>query len=393
MSTLKIYFIFSIFLLLFHSPESITPGNCVKRYCGNPELGLLFEFPFILRGRFQSYNYQSHRCGYPGFEVHCDDNKQALLKLSNDRNFVVKSISFERQRIWVNGPNDCPPQRFIENININDDLPFVWDNTYRKYYENVTFLNCSTNSAKEPNPAIDELPTISCMSNANYSIMYTLQSSLVDSLNSSCHEIGFARVPVKDNSSEAIVVWDGLYSDALLRWVTPSCRCEPNQFCGFLSDTDLNVTCYTYDYGINFPGENPSTRRRRKFPFFPVVWGISGTLFFLWVSLSIYKDRRQNHIQQRQTITNVEPNNREPPWFVFGLDGSRIEQYPKIQLAESGQLPKSIDNVCSICLSEYKPMETLRSIPQCNHHFHVDCIDVWLKMNATCPLCRNLPGL
>jgi hypothetical protein len=99
----------------------------------------------------------------------------------------------------------------------------------------------------------------------------------------------------------------------------------------------------------------------------------------------------QNNSQQGETITNVEPSNREPPWFVFGLDHSRIEQYPKIQLAESGQLPKSIDNVCSICLSEYKPMETLRSIPQCNHHFHADCIDVWLKMNATCPLCRNLP--
>lgn len=126
--------------------------------------------------------------------------------------------------------------------------------------------------------------------------------------------------------------------------------------------------------------------------FFPVVWGISGALFFIWVIVSICKDRRQNHIQQNQTITNIESNNGEPPWFVFGLDRSRIEEYyPKIQVAESGQLPKSIDNVCSICLSEYKPMETLRSMPQCNHYFHADCIDVWLKMNATCPLCRNLP--
>ncbi|XP_058765871.1 putative RING-H2 finger protein ATL21A [Vicia villosa] len=389
MSTLKFSLIFSIFFFLFHSSTQL----CFKKYCGNPELGLIFEFPFILREPFEYYNNQSHRCGYPGFEVYCNDDKQALLKLSNDRNFVVKSISLERQRIWVNGPNDCPPQRFIENINVIEDLPFVWDNSYRKYYENVTFLNCSIDSGKEPNPVIDELPTIPCMSNANYSIVYTLQSSIVDSLSSRCHEIGFARVPVKDNSSEAMVVLDGLYSDALLRWDTPSCGCEPDQFCGFLSDTGLNVTCYPSDYVLNFPGENPSSPKRKKIDFFPVVWGISGILFFMWVSLSIYKNRRQNRIQQRQTITNIEPSNREPPWFVFGLDRSRIEQYPKIQLAESGQLPKSIDNVCSICLSEYKPMDTLRSIPQCNHHFHVDCIDVWLKMNATCPLCRNLPGL
>ncbi|CAL5187425.1 unnamed protein product [Lathyrus oleraceus] len=393
MSILKISFIFSIFLLLFHSTESTIQNNCVRKYCGNPELGLLFEFPFILREPYQNINNQSDRCGYPGFDVFCHHYKEAVLKLSNDRNFVVKSISLERQRIWVNGPNDCPPQRFIENININDDSPFAWDNTFHSHYENVTFLNCSTNSGKEPNPVIDELPIIPCMGNANYSIMYTLQPSLVNSLNLSCREIGFARVPVKDNSQQALVIMDGLYSDAMLRWSTPSCGCEPDQSCGFITDTSLDVTCYKHNYIFDFPVGNPSTQKHKKFNFFPILWGILGVLFFMWVSLIIYRDRQQAHIPQRQTITNMEPINREPPWFMFGLDRSRIEQYPKIQLSESGQLPRSIDNVCSICLSEYKPTETLRSIPQCNHHFHVDCIDVWLKMNATCPLCRNLPGL
>ncbi|CAL5187426.1 unnamed protein product [Lathyrus oleraceus] len=388
MSTLKFSFIFFIFLFLFHSSTQL----CVKKYCGNPNLGLHFEFPFILREEDQINYNESDRCGYPGFEVHCNNNKQAMLKLSNDREFEVKSISLEIQRIWVKGPNDCPPQRFIENININDDSPFAWDNTFHSHYEDVTFLNCSTNSGKEPNPVIDELPTIPCMSNANYSIMYTLQPSLVNSLNSSCREIGFARVPVKDNSQQALVIMDGLYSDLMLRWNTPSCGCEPDRFCGFLTDTGLEVTCYSY--ALNFPAGNPPSQRHKKFNFFPVLFGVLGVLFFMWwVSLSICKDRQENHIQQRQTITNMEPINREPPWFMFGLDRSRIEQYPKIQLSESGQLPRSIDNVCSICLSEYKPTETLRSIPQCNHHFHVDCIDVWLKMNATCPLCRNLPGL
>ncbi|CAK8539302.1 unnamed protein product [Lathyrus sativus] len=383
MSTLKFSFIFSIFLFLFHSSTQF----CVKQYCGNPNSGLLFEFPFVLRQEYQIFNHQSDRCGYPGFEIHCKDNKQALIKLSNDRNFEVKSISFETQRVWVKGPNDCPPQRFLENKNINDDSPFVWGNSFHSHYENVTFLNCSST-----NPVIDDLPNIPCMSNENYSIMYTLQSSLANSLNTTCHEIGFAEVPVKDNSQEPLVIMEGLYSDALLRWNTPSCGCEPDRFCGFLNETGLDVTCYSYV--LDFPVGNPSTQRHKKYNFFPVLWGVLGTFFFIcWVFLSICKDRQQNHIQQRQTITNIEPSNQEPPWFVSGLDRSRIEQYPKIQLTESGQLSKSIDNVCSICLSEYKPMETLRSIPQCNHHFHIDCIDVWLKMNATCPLCRNLPGL
>jgi len=80
-----------------------------------------------------------------------------------------------------------------------------------------------------------------------------------------------------------------------------------------------------------------------------------------------------------------------PPIFVMGLDGATIERYPKTQLGESGRLPRPSDNICSICLCEYQPNEVLRTIPECNHYFHVNCIDGWLKTNATCPLCRNFP--
>ncbi|XP_031278815.1 putative RING-H2 finger protein ATL69 [Pistacia vera] len=80
-------------------------------------------------------------------------------------------------------------------------------------------------------------------------------------------------------------------------------------------------------------------------------------------------------------------------WVVIltGLDEPTIESYPKTLLGESGRLPKPNDNTCPICLSEYQPKESLRTIPECEHYFHADCIDEWLKMNATCPLCRNSP--
>lgn len=78
---------------------------------------------------------------------------------------------------------------------------------------------------------------------------------------------------------------------------------------------------------------------------------------------------------------------------LMGLDGPTIDSYPKIVLGESLRLPKPNDNVCSICLSEYRPKETLKSIPQCQHFFHQHCIDEWLRLNASCPVCRMPPPI
>lgn len=45
------------------------------------------------------------------------------------------------------------------------------------------------------------------------------------------------------------------------------------------------------------------------------------------------------------------------------------------------------DAECCICLSSYDDGAELHALP-CNHHFHATCIVKWLKMNATCPLCK-----
>ncbi|CAI0470588.1 unnamed protein product [Linum tenue] len=43
---------------------------------------------------------------------------------------------------------------------------------------------------------------------------------------------------------------------------------------------------------------------------------------------------------------------------------------------------------CSICLGEYQEKEVLRIMPKCGHNFHLSCIDVWLRKQSTCPVCR-----
>lgn len=46
-----------------------------------------------------------------------------------------------------------------------------------------------------------------------------------------------------------------------------------------------------------------------------------------------------------------------------------------------------IDLSCSICL---EPLLSTKSKKlECNHTFHKDCVDEWLKRNMNCPLCRT----
>ncbi|KAL5576639.1 hypothetical protein UlMin_018338 [Ulmus minor] len=45
------------------------------------------------------------------------------------------------------------------------------------------------------------------------------------------------------------------------------------------------------------------------------------------------------------------------------------------------------DAECCICISSYEDGTELRELP-CHHHFHCICIDKWLHINATCPLCK-----
>eukprot|EP00274_Cyanoptyche_gloeocystis_P002789 CAMPEP_0196661198 /NCGR_PEP_ID=MMETSP1086-20130531/43185_1 /TAXON_ID=77921 /ORGANISM="Cyanoptyche gloeocystis , Strain SAG4.97" /LENGTH=634 /DNA_ID=CAMNT_0041995985 /DNA_START=15 /DNA_END=1919 /DNA_ORIENTATION=+ len=42
---------------------------------------------------------------------------------------------------------------------------------------------------------------------------------------------------------------------------------------------------------------------------------------------------------------------------------------------------------CCICISDFERREKIRRLP-CNHAYHQPCIDTWLKVNRTCPICK-----
>jgi len=45
-------------------------------------------------------------------------------------------------------------------------------------------------------------------------------------------------------------------------------------------------------------------------------------------------------------------------------------------------------DICAICICEYEAGDQVRLLP-CQHYFHGDCIDVWLRKNKACPMCKQ----
>ncbi|KAG5020826.1 E3 ubiquitin-protein ligase ATL41 [Glycine soja] len=79
----------------------------------------------------------------------------------------------------------------------------------------------------------------------------------------------------------------------------------------------------------------------------------------------------------------------EPP--NSGLDPAIIASLPtfavKAKVSEGGCSGATVVE-CAVCLSALEGEEKAKLLPNCNHFFHVDCIDTWLDSHSTCPLCR-----
>ncbi|KAF7828137.1 putative RING-H2 finger protein ATL21A [Senna tora] len=386
-------FLFSIFLLLLPQTQS-----CKTTYCGNPEVGPPIQHPFYLRGTNET------NCGLSGFELFCNEKSQTMLTLPKGGDLLVKAISLEQRKLWVNDPQDCLLARFVHDLDFQDSL-FQWTSIYLDP-QILNFLNCSTNNLTDSFPLIThKIPCLSATAAAdgnNHSVVAVLTQPYKEApTDPSCLFISTTLVPVSLNRSKPDdEFWSNFYSDLELEWDNPpDCGdCDPlcESFKGWDACVNLNN-----NLPIN-PGR--SAPRNVKLGELLARLGVAaGMVLFVVVGCTQFmrvkvgpnafgragsrgeeRDGNTELTNMGVNVIDVRMGARE------GLDGKTIEEfYPKMQVSESGGLPKVGDNVCSICLCEYEPMDTLRTIPLCDHYFHAHCIDGWLKMNATCPLCRN----
>ncbi|CAL9153203.1 RING-H2 finger protein ATL64-like [Musa acuminata AAA Group] len=64
-----------------------------------------------------------------------------------------------------------------------------------------------------------------------------------------------------------------------------------------------------------------------------------------------------------------------------------VDQSRPITVYRASHFEEGIE--CAVCLSKLADGEEARLLPQCGHGYHRRCIDPWLRINDTCPLCRS----
>jgi ATP-dependent protease Clp ATPase subunit len=98
---------------------------------------------------------------------------------------------------------------------------------------------------------------------------------------------------------------------------------------------------------------------------------------------------------QSNNITNSLQNPNNGIIMVYedltqqqGLSLTEIHQVSELMLNEISSEEEE-PKICSICQQNLEWDIIIRKINECNHEYHVNCIDRWLVDHTNCPTCRR----
>ena len=112
-----------------------------------------------------------------------------------------------------------------------------------------------------------------------------------------------------------------------------------------------------------------------------IVFIVCAIILFVIILTCISSSRYQRY-QRYQKHKNIKTYNTISDFNVT---------YKVMKNTDDTESVSSVNNfsksTCSICTFNYKKGEINRKLI-CGHNFHKPCIDPWLIINSTCPLCR-----
>uniref|UniRef100_A0A7N0R9H7 RING-type E3 ubiquitin transferase n=1 Tax=Kalanchoe fedtschenkoi TaxID=63787 RepID=A0A7N0R9H7_KALFE len=354
----KLFACIFIFITSLLRPSTCsTDDRCSTPSCNPDKEFFRIHFPFRLP-QLQS----NTRCGFDdNFTLSCGPNKETLLHLPNAGSFAIETIGYYDQTLFITDPGNCLPRRVFDGFSLSGS-PFEISYSYHSQ-SSYTYYNCTSGSIRH---YTDYVP---CMSGDNYTVLLLPG--------------GPQNVPNCTRIKTVLSAPEMSYGFrqnwmAQLNWYWPSCQACLSRLgvCGLKSHSNSVVCHSTKEHGLSDGAK------------YGLILGISIPVFFIIVIL-VHSWGRSSEVQQPPGQTQLVQS--QAASHLVGLDGPTIESYPKFALGQNDALLEPSIGPCSICLCEYKPNDVLRTIPDCNHYFHSDCVDEWLKLNATCPVCRKMP--
>ncbi|KAI4350946.1 hypothetical protein L6164_005348 [Bauhinia variegata] len=207
---------------------------CTPRSCGN---GPTIKYPFWIP------HDQDYFCGYPHFEVSCN-NKNPILKISNNE-YLIKNISYSNSSFLAANiavyEENCPAPMYNYSF---DQTPFTYSS------ENAIisfFYNCTTEPVDYPTYEVD------CAKNVSHYSFAVFHKEALEHKNYTLNECQFmVNAPVRMNDAVNFTSLLRMnYTEILkmgfvLNWTAPDCeRCEKSGGrCGF---DDYKFLCFCRD--------------------------------------------------------------------------------------------------------------------------------------------------
>ncbi|KAK9076367.1 hypothetical protein SSX86_004701 [Deinandra increscens subsp. villosa] len=373
---MKDFRVFFHLLFLFHllPPSlSVSSQECPISFCGSSAYSI--RFPFRVVGQ------QPGICGYPGFNLRCNKREKLLLTLQNSGDFLIRSIDYRSQSVQIYDPSGCSAARRL-TLDLSGS-PFAGSPS-----RNYSLLSCPVEVTKS------RYITVGCLSNSTHSTLATSSESFATTManQTACKIIGSIGSPISWYQDQGGLTSD-LNMDITLMWDNPNCQecVAVGGTCGYTNTTKQEIACFR---------DNKKGNKHQiiALTIVSIALGLPAIAASIAMACYICRDYRRvtNWVARNATpnATTLTPDTATGSHggMVIGLDQLTIESYTKVVLGESKRLPGHEDATCSICLSEYNAKEIVRCIPECRHCFHAECIDEWLKMKGTCPVCRNSPS-
>ncbi|XP_042027274.1 putative RING-H2 finger protein ATL21A [Salvia splendens] len=343
-------------IILIISPVIIhSKGSCLNSSCGSSLFPI--KYPFKLETDDPPINCHN------SINLRCDDDGRTVIYLPRFGDFYVTDINYNLRIIALTYAKNCLPRMLMTNFSVSPLATFS--------VENYTFFVCDKNR-------FTRRYEIRCLSNSTKATVAMTRDSSGHVEGLGCRPIVSSMIPVpllnEDND------WQNL--DHLeLTWNLPSCQ----QHCELL-------------YGQDKQGETKSRLAKLitgSSVFIPLAV-ILTTFFSIACIIRLLKliaggattTTVARNIPEGSTATTVAP---PPPATAGGptsAEASKVESFSQVMVLDEGNQDTAL-MCCSICLEEYHGKDRVRSLGQCGHLFHAECIDQWLLKSNSCPICRT----